>query len=103
MKDTSRVMTFYNKPPIYHPSNLSLTNNLEYKCYALDYHGRSIKQSLKNFQIISDPGNVLNEEVLFQFGNTGEDAYILDFKFPFSKLQAFAIAISSIEDKMFCE
>jgi tubby-related protein 1 len=46
---------------------------------------------------------VINGEVLYQFGKTGENSYIVDFKFPFSPIQAFAIALSSIDNKLACE
>jgi tubby and related proteins len=80
---------------------------LEQKCYVLDYKNRKIKQSVKNFQLIqsysNNPEKPMNEEVCLQFGRTGENSYILDFKFPFSPFQAMSVALSSVDNKIACE
>jgi hypothetical protein len=38
-----------------------------------------------------------------QFGKVDENLYNLDYMAPFSLLQAVAIAISSCDNKLFCE
>jgi hypothetical protein len=64
----------------------------------LNYRGRTIRQSIKNFQIYSkDENENENEDLIMQFGRTSDECFILDFKYPFSILQAFAIALSSID------
>lgn len=35
-------------------------------------------------------------ETYFQFGRTGTDSFIMDFKYPLSPLQAFSIAVSAL-------
>lgn len=71
---------------------------IEYKCFSLNYRGRTIRQSIKNFQIYSKDENE-NEDLVMQFGRTSDLCFILDFKYPFSILQAFAFALSSIDRK----
>ena len=44
-----------------------------------------------------------NDDVYFQFGETIGDRYILDFKTPFSILEAFSIAITCLKRKYLCE
>ena len=44
-----------------------------------------------------------NDDVYFQFGETEGEKYILDFKTPFSILQAFAIAVTCLKRKYLCE
>jgi tubby-related protein 1 len=41
--------------------------------------------------------------VQLQFGRFGEEAFSLDFSWPFSPFQAFGIAISSFDYKIACE
>jgi tubby-related protein 1 len=52
---------------------------------------------------VKDQNNSSNEDILYQFGRTGDNSFILDFKFPFSPIQAFSIALSSIDNKLACE
>ncbi|MCQ2818607.1 MAG: tubby family protein [archaeon] len=43
------------------------------------------------------------EDIFLQFGETTGGNYILDFKSPFSFLEAFALAITCLKRKYFCE
>lgn len=62
----------------------------------LNYINRSIKTSEKNFQLVDDTKKD-REEILLQFGETKNvNNYIIDYKYPFSPLQAFSIGISCI-------
>ena len=51
---------------------------------------RVLEPSSKNFVML----NKANVDV-FQFGKAAKGKYNLDFKFPFSRLQAFALALSA--------
>ena len=72
----------------------------ELGAYCLDFGGRVSMASVKNFQLVStsDPstGNVL------QFGRIGSDMFTVDFQWPLSPLQAFAISLSSCDTKLAC-
>lgn len=56
--------------------------------------------SVKNFQLV-DPDD--QENVLLQFGRVGKDVFNMDYQWPLSPLQAFAICLSSFDYKIACE
>lgn len=62
--------------------------------YVLNFKQRVKIPSVKNF-ILSCPNN--SEEHLLLFGKVEESIYHLDFKAPFSPMQAFATALSSFD------
>ncbi|KAG0431030.1 Protein king tubby [Dictyocoela muelleri] len=80
-----------NKKPIY----CSESNS-----YVLNFSGRVTMPSVKNFQLIHpiDP-----DYISLTFGKIGKEDFILDFKFPWTPLQAFAIALSALDSKIWCE
>jgi len=47
--------------------------------------------------------NDSEEDLILQFGRFSDTTFILDFKYPFSIFQAFAIALSSIDGKFACD
>ena len=92
-----KVYLMENKQPIY---------NQIYKCYVLKFINRKIKTSTKNFQIIfqSNSNNDDNQNnILLQFAETEEGFFILDYKFPFNEITAFAIGVIANSSKIFCE
>ena len=75
---------------------------LVFNCYTLNFIKRSIKSSIKNFQLISSLIYNTNN-IILQFAETIiENEYILDYKYPLTPIQAFGIGISSIKKKLFC-
>lgn len=58
------------------------------------------KASVKNFQLVSDADQ---EHIIVQFGKTGEDTFTMDYQWPCSALQAFAICLTSFDSKLACE
>ena len=60
-------------------------------CYRLNFRGRVLQPSVKNFQLIPED-DIHNIGVLF--GKVSEDRYHLDYKFPFTAIQAFACALA---------
>lgn len=67
----------------------------------LDFYSRVEVASVKNFQLIEkfDEG----QRMLLQFGKVNEKTFNLDFTYPISPVQAFAIAISSCDNKLLCQ
>ena len=59
----------------------------------LNFHGRVKSSSIKNIQLV-DPKET--RKVLLQFGRVDHNTFILDYKHPFSAVQAFAVAITMI-------
>eukprot|EP00941_MAST-03F_sp_MAST-3F-sp1_P005786 g5786.t1 len=80
-----RLMFLGNKQPRY---------NHETKTYILDFGSRVTMASVKNFQLVA-PGN--EDNIIVQFGRAGHDKFTLDFRWPFSPIQAFGLALSCFE------
>ncbi|KAF0691846.1 Aste57867_17000 [Aphanomyces stellatus] len=85
------LLKFGNREPVFRE---------DLGAYVLDFGGRVSMASVKNFQLIStdDPsmGNVL------QFGRVADDMFTMDFQWPLSPFQAFAICLSSCDHKLAC-
>uniref|UniRef100_A0A7E4V4L2 Tub domain-containing protein n=1 Tax=Panagrellus redivivus TaxID=6233 RepID=A0A7E4V4L2_PANRE len=84
-KAAQRMLTMTNKTPFW---------NEQTQVYQLDFGGRVTQESAKNFQI------EYNSEQVMQFGRIENGAYTLDFRAPFSAVQAFAIALASITQRL---
>ncbi len=46
---------------------------------------------------------VVVDYIVMQFGRVSEDQFTMDFRYPLCALQAFAIALSSFDNKLACE
>ena len=77
---TGKMFVFGSKEPKFENGN-----------YRLNFHGRVSVPSVKNFQLVSQDEP---EHVVCQFGKIGDDKFHLDFKAPFTALQAFAAALT---------
>jgi hypothetical protein len=87
---------FINKEPEYSPI---------YKSYYLKFIGRTIKSSVKNFQLI-DKGSPKKstDNIYYQFALLQSDeVFVCDFKEPFTNLLGFALGVIALSSKMFCE
>ncbi|GFR43754.1 hypothetical protein Agub_g4866 [Astrephomene gubernaculifera] len=80
-----------NKPPRW---------NDELNAYCLNFNGRVTEASVKNFQLVSDDNH---NHVILQFGKVGKDTFTMDYQWPISAFQAFAICMSSFDNKLACE
>lgn len=85
------VETFTNKSPKW---------NDTIGAYVLNFNKRVTEASVKNFQLVNstDP-----DTVYLQFGKVGKDAFNIDFRYPISPFQAFAICLTAFEYKLGCE
>ena len=45
----------------------------------------------------------LQERIILQFGKVGPDVFTMDYAYPMTALQAFAICLSSFDSKLACE
>jgi len=68
--------------------------------YVLNFNGRVTQASVKNFQLINEADP---ESVLLQFGRISKDTFTMDFMYPLTPLQAFAICLTSFDYKLACE
>ncbi|GBF98741.1 hypothetical protein Rsub_11290 [Raphidocelis subcapitata] len=69
----------------------------------LDFRGRATKRSPKNFQLCHWDHNTggSGAEVVLLFGKRGGGEYALDFGWPLNAAQAFALALSTFDTKLF--
>ncbi|XP_078434083.1 tubby-like F-box protein 10 [Wolffia australiana] len=86
-----------NKAPRWHE---------QLQCWCLNFRGRVTVASVKNFQLIADgqpPGPSEHDKIILQFGKVGKDTFTMDYRYPLSAFQAFAICLSSFDTKLACE
>ncbi|KAF8024241.1 hypothetical protein BT93_F1442 [Corymbia citriodora subsp. variegata] len=89
-----------NKAPRWHE---------QLQCWCLNFNGRVTVASVKNFQLVaaSEPYQNIaaaeHDNVILQFGKIGKDIFSMDYCYPLSAFQAFAISLSSFGTKPACE
>ncbi|KAK1309879.1 Tubby-like F-box protein 8 [Acorus calamus] len=101
-----RPLVLRNKAPRWHE---------QLQCWCLNFRGRVTVASVKNFQLIaaaqpaagaptpSQPGPTEHDKIILQFGKVGKDMFTMDYRYPLSAFQAFAICLSSFDTKLACE
>ncbi|MFQ6631366.1 hypothetical protein Gotur_008925 [Gossypium turneri] len=92
------ALVLRNKSPRWHE---------QLQCWCLNFHGRVTVASVKNFQLVASPENgpagPEHEKIILQFGKVGKDLFTMDYRYPISAFQAFAICLSSFDTKIACE
>ncbi|KAL4199195.1 hypothetical protein AMTRI_Chr03g49970 [Amborella trichopoda] len=89
-----------NKAPRWHE---------QLQCWCLNFRGRVTVASVKNFQLVAavEPSHPISmaeqDKVILQFGKIGRDIFTMDYRYPLSAFQAFAICLSSFDTKLACE
>ncbi|XVE94689.1 hypothetical protein REPUB_Repub02eG0030700 [Reevesia pubescens] len=96
----SAPLVLKNKAPRWHE---------QLQCWCLNFKGRVTVASVKNFQLVAavEPSQnatvAEQEKVILQFGKIGKDIFTMDYHYPLSAFQAFAICLSSFDTKPVCE
>lgn len=104
----ARPLILKNKAPRWHE---------QLQCWCLNFKGRVTVASVKNFQLIaatqptagasapapSQPGPTDHDKIILQFGKVAKDMFTMDYRYPLSAFQAFAICLSSFDTKLACE
>ncbi|CAF0715606.1 unnamed protein product [Brachionus calyciflorus] len=85
------VIKLINKSPQWHR---------ELNSFALNFNGRVTISSVKNYQIIHE---VNPDYIVTQFGKVNKDLYTCDYSYPLCALQAFGIALTSLDNKIGCD
>ncbi|GAA0140535.1 scaffold/adaptor protein [Lithospermum erythrorhizon] len=92
------MLVLKNKAPRWHE---------QLQCWCLNFNGRVTVASVKNFQLVAsmenETGGQEHENVILQFGKVGKDVFTMDYQYPISAFQAFAICLSSFDTKIACE
>ncbi|PKI65806.1 hypothetical protein CRG98_013790 [Punica granatum] len=89
-----------NKAPRWHE---------QLQCWCLNFRGRVTVASVKNFQLVAalepshNTSSAEQEKVILQFGKIAKDIFTMDYCYPLSAFQAFAICLSSFDTKPVCE
>ncbi|KAJ8529846.1 hypothetical protein K7X08_036681 [Anisodus acutangulus] len=103
-----KPLVLKNKAPRWHE---------QLQCWCLNFRGRVTVASVKNFQLIaatqppaagpttSQPPTSQSDhdKIILQFGKVGKDMFTMDYRYPLSAFQAFAICLSSFDTKLACE
>eukprot|EP01029_Cantina_marsupialis_P026672 TRINITY_DN7226_c0_g1_i1.p1 TRINITY_DN7226_c0_g1~~TRINITY_DN7226_c0_g1_i1.p1 ORF type:complete len:532 (-),score=166.50 TRINITY_DN7226_c0_g1_i1:232-1827(-) len=90
-KDFSELEYMINKSPRFDKNA---------NAFVLNFNGRVTEASVKNFQLVTPEDD---DTVLLQFGRVGKQTFTMDFRYPLSPFQAFAICLSSFDSKLACE
>nr|XP_043633885.1 tubby-like F-box protein 5 [Erigeron canadensis]XP_043633886.1 tubby-like F-box protein 5 [Erigeron canadensis] len=96
----SDALVLKNKSPRWHE---------QLQCWCLNFKGRVTVASVKNFQLVASVDSSYNvseaeqNKVILQFGKIGQDIFTMDYRYPLSAYQAFAICLSSFDTKPACE
>ena len=71
----------------------------KFKCFRLNFKGRVKMRSVKNYKLC----RTYDDSVcISQFGKVEKDVFNIDVRYPFSIMQAFGVAISSLDMKLLC-
>ncbi|KAJ6835201.1 tubby-like F-box protein 14 [Iris pallida] len=101
-----RPLILRNKAPRWHE---------QLQCWCLNFRGRVTVASVKNFQLIAasqpaagapTPSQQVppeHDKIILQFGKVAKDMFTMDYRYPLSAFQAFAICLSSFDTKLACE
>ncbi|KAG7037866.1 Tubby-like F-box protein 5, partial [Cucurbita argyrosperma subsp. argyrosperma] len=98
--ESTAPLVLKNKAPRWHE---------QLQCWCLNFKGRVTVASVKNFQLVAAAETSENvsaaeqEKVILQFGKIGKDIFTMDYRYPLSAFQAFAICLSSFDTKPACE
>ncbi|KAL1803829.1 tubby-like F-box protein 3 isoform X2 [Daucus carota subsp. sativus] len=72
--------------------------NEQLQSWCLNFNGRVTIASVVNFQLVAsaEGGGITpeHEEVILQFGKVDKDVFTMDYRYPISAFQAFAICLS---------
>lgn len=87
--DDFGLLVLQNRPPWW---------NMELGSFVLNFGGRVSVASVKNFQLCERTDQ---DKILLQFGRIqGRHSFTMDFQYPLTAVQAFSIAISSLQSKI---
>lgn len=103
--DDNDVIKIVNKEPFW---------DEKYGGHVLNFNGRVKVSSVKNFQLLMKSNNKSplrstesqaksdddGSAIVLQFGKIGKDTFALDFQYPLSPFQAFALCIASMDGKI---
>lgn len=88
--NAKNLVPMLNKPPKWNEAK---------GAYSLDFGGRVTRASVKNFQLVDALHDPEHHNVILQHGRVAQDKFTMDVQHPMSLLQAFAVCLSSLDQK----
>lgn len=92
-----------NKKLLHHIENKPPEYNDFFNVYTLKFIRRKVIPNEKNLQLIFSEYKEDKNNILLQFAQSKENEFILDYKYPFNNITAFAVAITSLSSRTFCK
>lgn len=92
-----------NKKLVYNMNNKTPVYNDFFQVYTLNFIKRRVIPNEKNFQVIFSDYKEDKNDILLQFAESENNNYILDYKYPFNNVTAFALAITAMASRTFCK
>ncbi|QDZ18272.1 tubby-like protein [Chloropicon primus] len=89
--ESDDMIVYQNKSPAW---------NEQLGAFCLNFNGRVTEASVKNFQLVETDDS---DDIVCQFGKISDKEFTMDYKWPMSALQAFAICLTSFDGKLACE
>jgi hypothetical protein len=83
--------------------NIMPNFNEIFHTYVLKFIRRKVIPNERNMQVIFSEYKEDNKNVLLQFAQSNRNEFILDYKYPFTNITAFALAITSLSSRTFCK
>lgn len=80
-----------NRDPVWDP---------QYHSWTLNFGGRVKRKSARNFQIMEQ--NEQKQHNFLIFGRIDAESFVLDYRNPFTALQAYCLALSALDRKIAC-
>ena len=74
-----------------------------FKVFVLKFIRRKVIPNEKNIQIIFSDYKEEKDNILLQFAQSSKDEFILDYKYPFNNIIAFALGLTSLSSRTFCK
>ena len=92
-----------NKKLLHQIENKSPEYNDFFNIYTLKFIRRKVIPNEKNLQLIYSEYKEDKDNILLQFAQSKGNEFILDYKYPFNNITAFAVAITSLSSRTFCK
>ena len=89
--ESEDMIVYQNKSPAW---------NEQLGAFCLNFNGRVTEASVKNFQLVETDES---DDIVCQFGKVNDSEFTMDFKWPMSAIQAFAVCLTSFDGKLACE
>jgi len=87
-ENDNQVTTLENMKPVYHDDR---------GCYCLNFYGRALTASAKNFQLIEEGDT--DEDIVLMHGKESKGVYNVDYRSPLNSIQTFCISLAAIGNK----